>query len=1050
VPGLFAVVLSVVALLGLPAAAVAQEGAVAGQITAIGTGEQLIGVQVFVPGTSFGTLTDDAGRFRITGVPVGDYTLRASIIGYQSFEQPVTVTAGEVATVDFVLEISAVALDEVVATITGERRRRELAADISTIDATVVADNTRTSDVNEVLKGQATGVYVRKATGSVGTGSNVRIRGTGSVSLSKQPLYVIDGAIIESENNDDSAFIVPGDFFIGGQTFSRVQDLNPDEIESVEVIKGPAASALWGARGNAGVIVITTKKGAAGSTRWNARADLGSNIQNPKFQADNITQQSDFIPKPGEMVSTAINMAAFFGLRDTTYTQNLFDTNNPFRNGFVQNYNGNVTGGAGLWNYFGSVQYANQKGTLPNNDQEKFNFRANFGVDPSSKVNLSFSNGYSSNEVNLPDNDNNGAGFLGVGTISFAWEKPITREDPVTGETVETCPLAYELSLATGAPTDTFAGNCPGAENDAGFLSGISFDEVATRRNRQKLERYTGSGNATWTPTARWTNRFTLGYDLVNSRIELTTPVDPTRPFGTGSLGNTYKPSMTSRNITMQGTTTYLQPLGSSLDFEFTGGVQWFRNTTEEFVVAGQVFPATGPAVNNSVTNQASDSFDEQKSLGFFAQGQFQWNNRVFVNGAIRWDNNSAQGENLGVQTYPKFGASWVALEGQGIFNTLRFRGAWGRSGSLPGTNDAIALVAVNQVALEQSDALGISPQRPGNDLLSPETGEELEFGFDLAMLSDRLGLTFSYYDQKTKNSVVTRDLPPSEGFPFEQFTNIGQIDNKGFEVALDALAVAAENFTWDLRVLASNNTNEISELRDPIQFGLGGDVQRHQQGLPYAAYMSPIVELGDDGDPRVLPCDETPGTWGPDDTPGEKEDFCDPLDNSRYFGQPNPVWEGSFQTTFTLFKYVQLYALFDFQAGQHMFNGTTQFMSGFLGGITAEQWEVGPDGEFTDTARLKQFAGARDLEGLWLLPADWGKWRTAQIRFDMPPSVTRFLKVNGLSIQFIGENLVTWTDYNGIDPEINSNGQGVDANKSEFLTLAIPRRFLATINIFF
>ena len=481
---------AVVLLLTSVGAASAQEGAVAGGVTDP-FGEFLVGVQVFIPGTSYGTLSDGAGRYRITGVPAGDYTLRASIIGYQGTEQPVTVAAGEVATVDFVLDVSAVALDEVVATITGERRRRELATDISTIDATVVTENTRTTDLTQVLQGQATGVYVRQSSGTVGTGADVRIRGTGSISLSTQPLYVIDGAIIDGEANaNDAGFDEIG---VGGQDYTRLNDLNPDEIESIEVIKGPAASALWGARGTAGVVVITTKKGAAGDTRWNLRADLGSNQQANGF----VDPNSGLSFVPGEFTTTGWNPQSFGFATDTIYTMNLLEEFDPFRNGFVQNYNGNVAGGAGVWNYFGSVQYGNEQGTLPNNAQEKFNFRANFGVDPSDKLNLSFSNGYTSNAVTLPDNDNNGFGYIGVAMIGFPWNHGITVPDPITGEMVDTCPNEVETSKATGFPTSEI-GACP----DNAFFGGRTFEKVETIVNEKKIERYTGSGNVTWNPLA--------------------------------------------------------------------------------------------------------------------------------------------------------------------------------------------------------------------------------------------------------------------------------------------------------------------------------------------------------------------------------------------------------------------------------------------------------------------------------------------------------------------------------------------------------------------
>jgi TonB-linked SusC/RagA family outer membrane protein len=1039
---------AVLLLLTSVGAASAQEGAVAGGVTDP-FGEFLIGVQVFIPGTSYGTLTDDAGRYRITGVPAGDYTLRASIIGYQGSEEPVTVTAGEVATVNFVLEVSAVALDEVVATITGERRRRELAAAISTVDATVVQSNIRTQDVTSVLKGQSTGVYVRTSSGNVGTGSDVRIRGTGSISLSSAPLYVIDGAIVDSEPNLNTAQF--DEVYIGGQEATRLHDLNPDEIESIEVIKGPAASALWGARGTAGVVVITTKKGSAGETRWNARADLGANTQPTGFVARDAEVDAGGRTSftPGNFATTGWNPMQQGFATDTIYTMNLLEQFPVFESGLIQNYNGNVTGGAGLWNYFGSVQYGNEKGTLPNNSSEKFNFRANFGVDPSDKLNLSFSNGYTSSNLFLPDNDNNSRGYIGIAQIGFPFNNAITFPDPITGELVETCPFEVELSKATGEPTAGLDA-CP----DTPFFAGRSYEDVASLINEKKIERYTGSGNVTWNPIQQWTNRFTLGYDMVNDRTNATVPVDPDLSFGTASQGNVAKPFESSRNLTLQGTTTYNLRISDPLGFEFVGGVQWFRRTIESTLVTGQTFPATGPSVGNSVINTGNDLFDEQKSLGFFVQGQFDWKNRLFVNGAIRWDNNSASGENLNTQTYPKFGASFVALEGQGVFNTLRFRGAWGRSGTLPGTNDALALVGIQQVAFEGTDQLGITPDRPGNTFLQPEVGEEWEAGFDLAMLQDRLGLVFTYYDQKTNNTVVSKNLAPSVGFPNQVFTNIGRIDNNGLEVELDALIVAAENFTWDLRMLGSRNNNQIVQLDDPIIYGLGGSSQRHQEGLPFGSYVQPQVAILEDGEAGVLTCAMTPGTWGPDDQPGANEDFCDPLDNSRWNGQPNARYEGSLQTTFQLFKYVQLYALFDFQSGHQRMNNNGDFMCGFLfgaglnGGVCIDGMTSGGE-EPSDYTKVIAEASRIQTEAPWVMSGSFAKFRTAQIRFDMPPSVTRFLKLSGLQIQFIGENLVTWTDYNGADPEVNWAGQS-NATVTEFLTLPIRRRFLGTINIFF
>jgi hypothetical protein len=464
--------------------------------------------------------------------------------------------------------------------------------------------------------------------------------------------------------------------------------------------------------------------------------------------------------------------------------------------------------------------------------------------------------------------------------------------------------------------------------------------------------------------------------------------------------------------------------------------------------VTGQTFPASGPAVNNSVITTADDAFFEVRGLGFFVQGQFDWNRRLFLNGAVRWDNNSAQGANLGVQAYPKFGASFVAFEQAGFLNTLRFRGGWGRSGKLPGPNDAKALLATQQVALRGVDQLGVSPLGPGNPELSPETGEEWEAGFDMAMWDDRLGLTFTYYDQRTKNTVVTKPLPPSTGFPNAVFTNIGQIDNNGFEVELDVLALDYEDFSWDFRFIVSNNDNLITELIDPFLVGFVG---RQQQGLPFGSYAAEQIIIGDDGEPRVLACDETPGTWGPDDAragnTGAPENFCDPLDDHRYLGQPNARYEGSAQTTISLFKFLQLYALFDFQNGIVQYDNGEDFQVGFAANtLTATADPI--TGELSDEAKIKQFATFFS-EQPFIYDADWGKLRTVSLRFDLPSSWTRALSMSAVSLQLIGENLVTWTSYPGVDPESRWGGQW-ETFSEDFLTLAPPRRFIGTISISF
>jgi hypothetical protein len=275
-------------------------------------------------------------------------------------------------------------------------------------------------------------------------------------------------------------------------------------------------------------------------------------------------------------------------------------------------------------------------------------------------------------------------------------------------------------------------------------------------------------------------------------------------------------------------------------------------------------------------------------------------------------------------------------------------------------------------------------------------------------------------------------------------FTNIGQIDNKGFEVDIGVLALDKENFNWDWHFLVSHNSNVISELVDPIFVGFTG---RNQRGLPFASQYSETVVIGADGLPRILPCSETPGSWGPDDPSGDFEDFCDPLDDHRYQGKTNPSYEGSVQTTLRLFKYVQLYALLDFQDGLVQANNTEEFQVAFTENCEC-MFETNPDGTLTDAA-LKKRAFAFIAEDPFIYDADWAKLRVVQLRFDLPPSWLRALSMKNLSIQFLAENLVTWTSYPGFDPETSWRGQN-ETGREDFLTLPLSRRYIASININF
>lgn len=1035
--GVRALALAAVALAGLLYAAPlgAQQGAIAGTVTSE-LGDPLAGAQVFIPGTGLGAITDAEGRYRLEDVPAGDVELRVELIGHRPTSREVSVESGQVTTANFELVVTPVTMDELVATITGTEVRRSLGYSTADIQVETEVAKARPTSLTTLIQGRAPGVVIRRSSGSVGTGNEIKVRGPGSISLSSVPLIVVDGAII---NNENESF----NFFTGGQRTSRLNDLNPDDIESIQILKGAAASALWGSASNAGVVMITTKRGKAGETRYTFRGEAGGNWDGTEFP-ENV-----------------FNPLAFGFATDTLYRMNLLEGvgvrgggvdnpgEDPFRTGALQSYGGSIRGGIQNVTYFLSGEYDREAGNLPNNRFRRWNVRANASIQPSDKIDISFSNGFTSSFTKLPDNDNNAVGFIGVAMIGFPWQLPIERADPNTGgEVITTCPLAFEIARDFGVPLAAVTNDDNCGERRNPFFTQRTFDDVRTVDNKQDVERYIGSANLTYRPLDFWSVNATVGYDELSDRTLRFFPVNlEEMPFQAASLGDISRNFQTDRNLTLTGSTTLDANITEDFSSSFTGGVQFFKEIIEGTQAFGQVLPGPSPTVGNAVNNQGDDFFFENRTIGWFFQNTFGWKNRLFVVPSVRIDDSGAFPEGTDVQAFPKVSASYVISDEAwfpGVFESFKLRASWGQSGKLFNPNDPKFLLDVTKVTLRDANVLGFAPFRPGNPELSPEESTEVEVGFEASAFRGRLGLDLTYFHTEIADQVIARPLPPSTGFIGNEFVNLGEVRNRGVEASVDIGALDRRNFRWDWRVNLATLSTEITRLglEEPIIFGLGGSSQRHAEGFPFASYFQPRVVLDENGDPKVLTCEEDPS------------DGCDPVDDSRFNGNPTPDFDGSVSTTITLFEHVTLYGLVDFQLGQQLLNNTDEFRCGFLGGgenggVCPEIFEKGPDGEFTDDAKIKQFAADLGTEAPWVEDADFARLRSVSLTFDLPRSLLRPWGANAVSLTLTGENLVRFTDYEGLDPEINFGGT-TEATRADFLTLPPARRVLATLSVTF
>ena len=452
----------------------AQQGTVAGQVTDKSNQQPVPGASVLIVGTSLQGRTSREGRYAITNVPAGRYSVQVRLIGYATATQPVTVAGGETATLDFVLTAAAVPLDAIIVSATGqEQLKRESGSNVGTIDASKIAQEAAPVNAADLLNSRVPGVEVMQSGGTTGTGSRIRIRGATSLSLRNEPIIVVDGVRVDNVPNADGGLGAAG-----GQAPSRLNDLNPEDWESVEVVKGPSAAALYGTDAANGVIQIRTKQGKPGPTKWavfTEGATLNDHANWPT-NYEGKDSNGDFCILP------FVALGACAGPIATVDSFNPLKQNSPFRQGVRQHYGLSASGGNEITTFYVSGDFQREKGVFRSNDLKKTSLRANMRNQVSRLLDISVTTAYVSSDLALPQNDNNSFGILPSGLL--------------------------------GSADSTNNGGY-------GFLTPQQAEKVEAG---QRIERFTGGLNLNFRPWSFLTVRGTAGYDVTNQGDRFLTP----------------------------------------------------------------------------------------------------------------------------------------------------------------------------------------------------------------------------------------------------------------------------------------------------------------------------------------------------------------------------------------------------------------------------------------------------------------------------------------------------------------------------------------------
>jgi len=943
----------------------AQEPVVAGTVVDASSRQPLDAAEV--TGGGVRAMTDAAGRFVLRGVSGSSIALQAHRIGYRPVSDTVEVGDKDV---QLALTGAAVALDAIVVTGTGgATQARAVGNDIAKIDVgkSVIAV-APIADVQQMLSARTPGVMVTPYQGNVGTGGSIRVRGTSSLVLTNEPLVYVDG--IRTDNNQKAGPVIRN-----GPQVSRINDLDPEDIESVEIVKGPAAATLYGTEASRGVIQIFTHRGVIGPPRFALSTRQGANwFMNPAGRLPWLYGQS--------LDSVASKLDSI-----NLYLQEEAAGRHMFRTGRNGAYDGSVSGGTESVRYYLSGSAGRDEGIVSYNWKNAFGARANINILPNPKFEIAANVGLMQNEARLAQ-AKEGYGLM-----------------------------------------DQVIWGFPSQETSAGNLRGFfraTPEAVATIDSRSRIQRAIGSVRFQHQPWHWLTQRLTLGVDAGDEASTVLFPrwADPqaTCPFADSCLG---EKSLTRRQVTYS-TVDYSLNLAShpsgSLSATTALGAQYYAKRIALVTAQGKGFPSPDvTAISAAAVTTGGEDLIVNKSVGVFMQQGLGWRNRIFLTGALRADDNSTFGENFNVILYPKVSASWVVNEERfwplHFISTLKLRGAWGQAGQQP---DVYASLRAYSPTTGPGDLGTLTPKSVGNPDIKPERGQELEAGLDGGLFQDRVSVGFTYFAQRTRDVIVPLISPPSTGFPGPQPFNLGAISNRGTETSVDARLLQGRALGWSLGLTFSTNHSLVESLGGApsitlASIGAGTGNQFFLEGYPIAAWFARRVVSADrdaNGRPVNILCD-----GGPQKAPVacSNNATTNPL---VYLGPPNPTWEGALRTTITVSRNLRLYGLVDFRGGNIVNNGDLAF-----GSINTPRNSRAIN-DSSDVLLLAidslTRAGVTNILGQGIMKGGFAKLREVSVAYSFPHSWAARFGAEGTSVTIAARNLaILWREQRAVFGQI-------------------------------
>jgi TonB-linked SusC/RagA family outer membrane protein len=969
---------AVAGLLFSAAAARAQTGTIRGTVTDSVGNIPLSGVQLTVAGTRLGAVTDASGQYVIRAVPAGTATVNAQRLGFAPSQRAVTVAAGDSVVANFAMGAVATRLSEVVSVGYGTSSRHDVSSAIASVDNTVFA-NTPVASVDNALQGKVAGVQVLQNSGEPGAAVSVRVRGPASLNAGNQPLYVVDGVPIIQDSYDRNS--------PSGQDMTAISGLNPDEIETIDVLKDAAATAIYGSRGSNGVVLITTKRGILGNTRFSMTAYTGMQHVERTVDMLNAKQYVELINEGAKNDGVALPYTP--GVDDTIDT----DWQSAiFRGAPVTNLQLAVSGGVERIRYYASGGAFDQNGIVIGSRYRRQTGRVNLDLNATDKLTMRMSVG-----LTREDNDRvQGDGSLdGVVTNALALQpmSPVHGTSFGFGGTNEGLIYSNPVALAT------------------------------FNTNNYKTLRGLGNVEATYqiTDRLRLTGRAAGDLFSVDEQAWRSNKIDKSSAQGVGGAGSVAH--TVAHKYVLESFAGFDALRSAANTVSLTAGTSVEYNHSDVNSMQGEGFPTGFETFLNNATNLTSwgGNAADNNLVSFFSRANWSGSDRYLLSASLRTDGSSRFGADNRYGIFPAFSAGWVVTDESFAeplrrLGTLKLRGSFGVTGN-QGIGDYSRLSLAT--GTPYSGASGVAISQLGNPDLKWETTKELDGGLDFSTFAGRVSVIADYYRRNTSNLLVQLPVPATSGFT-SVWTNIGAIRNTGLDLSLRTINVETPRFRWNSDLNITWNKNVVTELYggEPIQQRVNNRVIAIvAEGQPVGEfYMYKFLRV----DPQTGNAVYATANGGESTAPTSAD-----LMN---VGNPQPKYYGGFTNTMSAGPF-DLRAFLQFNQGSTVFNMVRIFSDD--GGRSGDnkvasllnRWQK--PGDITDVPRMsyRGTSGARLISSRLLQDGSFVRLGDVTVGYTLPPRLATRARLHDARVYVAGRNLKTWTKYDGYNPDANSTG---------------------------